>query len=426
MNGYIVRFLSIILVLFLVVYSGYQVYRFVYKPYETERAFSYTMTETVRTKGIVVRDEESFENNSAGMLSYTASDAEKITSGSVIGNIYDSYEQASAVQRIKELDEELSELVKITDPGSVVYVNTEILSNQINEKLGILVQLAATGDASGEISLRTQIQSLLNKKQLITGQVSGFSDRISNLKQEKEILAQQVGNNFETLKAPYSGYFARYCDGVENRLSLESVSKMPDTELNELISGKYSRDESLTGKIVKDHRWYFVSFVSKKDSEKFKTGSKVYLNFPAKRITDIPATIYSVTSSETGERYKIVLECDYISPGLLTLRSATAEISFKTYSGLRISSQAVRMVNGQAGVYVKTGYNIQFRPIRIIYQDSDFTLCGPVLEGESQMNILVQGQDQPEETETISNKPLEMFDEVIIGGTDIYDGKPII
>ena len=79
-------------------------------------------------------------------------------------------------------------------------------------------------------------------------------------------------------------------------------------------------------------------------------------------------------------------------------------ISFRNYKGLRISQKALRILDGEKGVYVKSGYSVKFKKVDILYTGLDYYLC----------QIQYGSSDQ-----------LSLFDEVIVEGTDLYDGKPI-
>ena len=70
-----------------------------------------------------------------------------------------------------------------------------------------------------------------------------------------------------------------------------------------------------------------------------------------------------------------------------------------------VSDSAVRLVDGQVGVYVSSGYDIRFRPIEVLYQGDGYQICREDL--------------------TVENG-LKMFDQVIVKGTDLYDGKPLL
>lgn len=49
-------------------------------------------------------------------------------------------------------------------------------------------------------------------------------------------------------------------------------------------------------------------------------------------------------------------------------------MSVKSYTGLRVSKEAIRFENSEKGVYVLVGQTLKFKPIedQIIYEEDDF------------------------------------------------------
>ena len=78
-------------------------------------------------------------------------------------------------------------------------------------------------------------------------------------------------------------------------------------------------------------------------------------------------------------------------------------IVLETYTGLQVNSKAVRFVDGEKGVYVLSGSVVHFVPVNIIYSTDSYCIC---------------------ETETTGVR-LKLYDEVIIKGKNLYDGKVI-
>ena len=59
------------------------------------------------------------------------------------------------------------------------------------------------------------------------------------------------------------------------------------------------------------------------------------------------------------------------------------------------------------GVYVLYGNELQFKEISILYSGSDFVICDP----------------SPEEGELFNGETVALYDNVVIEGDDLKDGK---
>ena len=86
-------------------------------------------------------------------------------------------------------------------------------------------------------------------------------------------------------------------------------------------------------------------------------------------------------------------------------------VVMKNYSGFRVSSKALRVVKTNTpegekavtGVYVVNGVTAKFVPVNIIYSYDGYALCEKVS----------------------ADGNLRLYDEVIVKGKNIYDGKII-
>ena len=90
---------------------------------------------------------------------------------------------------------------------------------------------------------------------------------------------------------------------------------------------------------------------------------------------------------------------------LAALRQQSVDIIFTTYSGLRVSSDALRYEQNVPGVYVLDKTTIRFKPVEIIKDNGNFLLCEP-------------------RTGTDDSHTLSRLDLVIIesGGIELKDG----
>jgi hypothetical protein len=150
------------------------------------------------------------------------------------------------------------------------------------------------------------------------------------------------------------------------------------------------------------HVWYFAVPVTGDDFSMFKEGQNVKMNFGIYSLGDIPATVYSINGdSDAGV---VVMKSNYILPKLISLRHSDVKISFGKKTGLRIPTSAIRFLDGVEGVYVKTGSEIVFKKINVIYETDSFKISS------------VSNTD---------DSYLSLYDEIIVKGRDIYDGKPV-
>ena len=188
----------------------------------------------------------------------------------------------------------------------------------------------------------------------------------------------------------------------------DALNNASPAELREMLD--QGADESLegkAGKIVTSYQWDFYGVCSKEEGERISQkveqgGRKIQISFPGRAETVLPATIQEVTQDEDSGLAKIVVHCEYISAQILALGQQTARLDLNSYTGLRISKDAVHIVNDVNGVYVRSGQLIEFRPIVKLYENENY--------------ILVPNGGNKE-------SKLKLYDEVVVRGRGLRDGR---
>ena len=79
------------------------------------------------------------------------------------------------------------------------------------------------------------------------------------------------------------------------------------------------------------------------------------------------------------------------------------KIHMNEFTGYEISAKALRTVDGEKGVFIQLANVVRFRKVDIVYSDDTV-----ILSGKSSKSGYVA-----------------LYDEIIIEGTDLYDGKII-
>ena len=85
------------------------------------------------------------------------------------------------------------------------------------------------------------------------------------------------------------------------------------------------------------------------------------------------------------------------------MRSGPMTVVSREYSGLKVPKKALRVVDGQKGVYIVKGMQAKFVPVEILYSTDNMMICNK-LDADGQ---------------------LRLYDQVIVKGRNLYDGKII-
>ena len=148
----------------------------------------------------------------------------------------------------------------------------------------------------------------------------------------------------------------------------------------------------------------------------------VEISFPGQSDAALRATVTEVTVDAEKDVARFVLRCNSINGDVLCLNHARARISTSESTGLRVPAAAVHYLkedgteaetqgeNYIPGVYVKYGNIARFCKIDPV--DADHPL---VTEGDYIL-VLPKGTDG-------SVSQVRLYDEIIVSGQNLYDGK---
>lgn len=428
------KFIAIVVAVLLLTYVGYQVYIINKDEIETETATYASVSDTLQTTGFVIRNELPIDTPYSGVLSYTVADGERVSSGETIADIYQSEKDANAQGRIQRIDNEIELLKSLTNSEEFFITNPELINAQIYESLDGIQGSIKNGDFSELSSKREDFQVALSRKNIITGieAEEDYVNRISSLEAEKEEILNSAGGRIDFIKSPAAGYFISSTDGFEKETNFDEIDKITVNDVNNLLEKADSPRESTStiGKICTEFNWYITCVLSKDDMIRLEDASKVNIEVPFATTEKIPATIVSRNlDQETGDT-AVVLRCGYMNNDIAKIRKELVRIEIKTYSGVLVNEKSIRFNNIEKivenedgstekktfenvkGVYVKRGDRIEFVQIFSERTLNGYAICKTEL-AESDIERLV------------TDSTISLYDEILVGGIDLYDGKII-
>lgn len=401
------RLTTLLLAVFFLIYAVIQIFRYYNTPLKTQTAVNYTVADMVVAKGIVIRDEERVSAPANGMVSYLHGDGVKVSSGTAIAEVYSSPDDAHAQQRVREIDEEISALINAKEQGASYFSHTDVISRQISQNVGRYIDALERGDVYSCLAIKRDVAAGMNKKQIATHTEKDFSLRISELEAEKSSLKASISSLVATVRAAHSGYFVKDTDGLEELLTPATLTDITVDSLRQLIDqggSALSGQSGGVGKLVHDFRWQFAAVLPVETLQRLRQGSTVEVDFGLQSVGPVKATVERIEPGGLHSDGFLILNCNQISEELLGLRVREATIKLSSINGLMISSKALRFVDGQKGVFVRRGYTVLYRPVETLYEDASYIICNP------QFN---------------DGGTVRLFDEVVVEGTDLYDGKLI-
>lgn len=393
---HVVGLLALALVSVYIIVQCFVIFR---RSYKTETAIKYTLAESITLDGVVAFD--SVDVAGSGDLGYLVQDGERVTNGTVVAEVYTDDSQGLQRERLDRLERTITLLTKSQNStGS----DLSVLTNQTKQALYNLLDKINTAQYSGITDAEDTFLLAQNRLQVSTGQTAGFADTIAALQVEYDSIKAQL-DALQTITATTNGYFSSTAASpaiAADRQALDDAD--PATLQKMLADGFPAAATDRAGQITTGFSWIFYAVCDLDTAARFDNISSVKISVPGKQNTPLSATVEEVTLDKDNGLAKIVLQCQTINAEVLSFGQETAQIDLKTYEGIRIDKEALHIVDGQRGVYVKYGNLQRFLKITTLYENDSYILI-------------------PENGKIGTDNEVRLYDEIIVQGTNLQDGK---
>lgn len=409
------RFWTSSILIVLVLFIVYQFYAVLYNPISTEVVNKSTTINGLDISAIIIREEQLVKTNTENSLHFEVEDSERVAKNGVIANIYASSEQSLAASELVEVQKEIADIEEIQKYNDLKAVDMSLLNKKIHDSLNKISFTVGTGRFYGISEYENELLTLLNRKQLATGKTVDFSMKLNSLKSRLDTLTAKVGKPLSSVRAEKAGYFVSTTDGYEGVLTPDMIANLTPEILDNLKPQK-SEDKTVVGKLVSNYTWYIAAAISINDSLQFKVGDSYEIKTSLKSNPTIKTVVERINISPSDDRAVLVFCCQEMSGELSSIRSGAFTVVKDTYTGIRVNSKALRIVNktvtdengntaekSLTGVYVLNGMTANFVPVEIIYSAQGYALCKISEESGA----------------------LRIYDEIIVKGKNMYDGKII-
>ena len=401
MKKWIKRMLIALLAAVMLTFVGVQVYMVFFNNYRTQVATSWVMGNSVTTKGLLIRDEEVIQAQHSGYYDYTIENGSKISGGEEIAKVYQSADDLLKMKQIEQLTE-TQRILSSVSAGNIT--NPDTLNNQIYTLICQMNKNFSLGDFSSMTTYKTGLLAYICRREASVGEEISFDEEVASIQSQIDQLQSSVGS-YSVENAVQSGYFVSGTDGYESTLTPDSLDSLTIDTVNEILSLEHiETEENSFGKVVTDFDWYVAIVVNQKDPAWLAEGKTVSVSFNGLMENSIQATVQR--QSTQGDKCLVILRCSVINSDLVGLRTQSVTVSSANQSGIRVPADAVHIVDGQKGVYVLSNSKAVFKKIEVMVDTGEDLLC-KVVSGEDNADYL------------------QIYDEIIVSGRDLYNGKQI-
>lgn len=395
---------SVVLSIIVISYIVYNAFAYSYSPIDTQRLTEETtIEETIDFKGFALRDEKIIDTSASGTVIPLAHDGKRVANGDDIAVVCQNDDQAAAYTKLESLKHELERYKNINDPDGTQELSADKLNTKISDAYDDIMDAVTTGAYDELPDALTAYADKCATKQILTDGSIDLSAKLISL--ENEIAALTAQNiNYSSVKAPKSGYYINTIDGYESALSYKDALSLTSQQIESALNAEPAAvSGNSLGKIVESYKWYIVGETESQNSSYFKNGAKITVNFPKEGVNHV--TMLVEKADTQGDKMTVVLSCSLMDETFANMRTEDMQIVTKSHTGYRVPSNVIRFdEDNNTGIYVLRGKIITFIPVEIIYTEDDFAIIS---------------------SSSSNGKSVRLYDEVIIKGKDLEDGKVI-
>ena len=395
-------YFTVIVWILLAAIAAYFVYNVASSPYAPLMTATVTQYEAgagYYASGFVVREEELLYSQ-YGTTVLNCAEGAHVAANDTVATGYRSEDAKTRQTRIDELSGQIEQLQYAWSAVSSVY-DQAALDADIAGDIVQLSRYLALRDMNSVSDLSPELKGLILRRTGSGSDSDSLQSRISALQAELETLETQSAGDTSAILAGKAGTFSAAVDGYEAVLTPERLMEMTVAEFERVQPGE--TDANAIGRLITASTWYYACVVPANELSGVEEGDRATLTFARDYYQPVSMRVARLGENEAGSRL-LVLSSDRALQNVTLLRQQSAEIVFTSYSGLRVPKSAVRVENGQTGVYILEGTLAKWKPITILHDT-----------GESYVVTL----------DTSSTNNLWPGDELIINAKNLYDGKVV-
>ena len=424
---------ALALSLLVVIYLGYKLFQNDHRAVLVETAQYGSVADTIQAEALALRSETVLGTAPQGVLNYRVSDGDRVAKNGVVAQIFASEADAAAQGELLRLDREIAGLETLARPADTFAADVRAVNGQITGAVDALMTETARGDYAGLAEAREDLLTALNRQQLMTGEVTteDYQTRLAALRQERDALAARTREATGTVTSSAAGYFIRTVDGFEDAYDLEKIRRIAPGEVETLLGEDRSpKIPGAVGKIAGEFSWYLVCVIDQEELWRFDDAQDMGVEIPSATPSLIPVTLVAKNTDKDGKKCALVFQCSTMNGEIAGIRREAIRIHVRNYDGVLVNEKAIRFAdvdvyeedeNGNEtsrveknvkGVYVRRGQSIQFVQVFTEKTVNGYAICKTELSDDEWERL-------------VTDRTIQLYDQVVVEGTDLYDGKVV-
>lgn len=374
--------------------------------FQTQTALKSTVYKTLSVNALAVRQETEL-TNSQGVVVPAVSDGGRVAKDGNVAMVFSSEQAAALYSEYLETEEKLEYYAELESKAVGQVSDIESIDKSIVSDLGGYIRaVSGSYDATEALSRADSLNDKLTTRQLLIGEDVDFSPAVKELTDRLNAIDVSQCKPSGYITTDTSGIFSSYTDSLEAAFDYDSVLEMNADTLKtyiETAQNAAGAGADAFGKLITDFEWYLCAVVPTKDIGTLQNGDSVDITLSSS--SEILTCTVESGAGDTApgqQETVLVLSCGTMNSSLAELRLCDIEIRVEEYTGIMVPSDAVHVQNGEKGVYVLLSSVVTWRSAEIKYTGDGYVILSYGSETEG---------------------GIKLYDEIIISGKDLSDGK---
>ncbi len=365
------RIIAIIFAFFLIAYIILQYSIVQNSKIETIEAMEGYINDSYITSGIVLREETVLKADFVGEIDFIVNEGQRVSSGERVADVYPNVVDINNVSKLNSAIDLKAELEAVSENQTPSSSELSIAYRNLMDNVVELSELQSSNMYSNISNEIIDVSVNMNKLYMATDEITDLSPALTSVSNEISNLTNNISPISQSLYATVAGYFIESTDGYETVASVENFLSMELQQGKDLISKstEHTPSENEYGKIVTDYRWYIAAYVPSEVFQRLSVGEKISVSIGNNEEIQ---TCVITNLEKKGDEYILILESMEDAQNAEIERIVDLEIVFTQYSGVKIPKDALRLIDGQLGVYINDSEIAKFKKIDPIYENEDY------------------------------------------------------
>ena len=422
--------ICIVIIVAVMVYLFQDVFKTNINKYETEVADEVTVQDIVNLEAFIVRDEQYISGSTDKTIVPLVSDGDRVASGDPVARICKQEQDAANFAELEESKKIRERYVRLNEQTELEALDMQKLNKDIDSAYTQFLKVINSRSYNSLSDTINDLEDSLASKQVLKDGTIDISSKIEALdKRIAELEAKNIST--ENVSAPRSGYFISNIDGHETTLNYSELSKLTVSDVECALKKTPKVVTETMGKIVASYKWYIVANIESKYSKLLEENEFLKINLPEYGYKDVTVVVEHMSEVKDG-KIAVALSCNVMNETYANMRIENIELVINEYTGYKVKTSAIhtydpskemttdnksdettQTTNTTAKpenitvVYILRANVMNARRVEVIYTDGDYSIVKN--NSESSQGI----------------KPIRRYDEVIVKGRDLRNGRSI-